>query len=322
VTDKFDDVDDDKVGTRSPRVFIAGDACHTHTAKAGQGMNVSMQDTFNLGWKLAAVLQGRSPAALLDTYSLERKQIAEDLIAMDTRWSQAIGRAGQIDPDDPKASRAAFAEVQRQFITNGEFTAGVATHYPPGLLTGDDTHLHLARGYPPGRRFKSAEVIRLADAKPFHLGHVHRADGRWRLYAFADAVDPRMSGSRFVDLMDVLGSDDSPVRRFTPDGYAVDGVFDVRGIVQQSHLNIDWADMPDFLKPRKGKHGLVDYEKVFAPVDDTDKDIFDLRGIDRGAGALVVVRPDQHVSLVLPLDGYDELAEFFGRFMKGDQAAS
>ena len=62
VTDKFDDVDDDKVGTRSPRVFIAGDACHTHTAKAGQGMNVSMQDTFNLGWKLAAVLQGRSPA--------------------------------------------------------------------------------------------------------------------------------------------------------------------------------------------------------------------------------------------------------------------
>ena len=63
VTDRFDDVDDEEVGTRSPRVFIAGDACHTHTAKAGQGMNVSMQDTFNLGWKLAAVLQGRSPAA-------------------------------------------------------------------------------------------------------------------------------------------------------------------------------------------------------------------------------------------------------------------
>ena len=59
--------------------------------------------------------------------------------------------------------------------------------------------------------------------------------------------------------------------------------------------------MHDFLKPRKGKLGLVDYEKVFTPVDDVDKDIFDLRGIDRGAGALVVVRPDQHVSLVLPV---------------------
>ena len=55
---------------------------------------------------------------------------------------------------------------------------------------------------------------------------------------------------------------------------------------------------------------------MFTPVEDVDKDIFDLRGIDRGAGALVVVRPDQYVSLVLPLDGYDELTEFFGRFMK------
>ena len=43
-----------------PRVFIAGDACHTHSPKAGQGMNVSMQDGFNLGWKLASVLRGRS----------------------------------------------------------------------------------------------------------------------------------------------------------------------------------------------------------------------------------------------------------------------
>ena len=51
--------------------------------------------------------------------------------------------------------------------------------------------------------------------------------------------------------------------------------------------------MHEFLRPNKGKYGLVDYEKVFTPVDDVDKDIFDLRDIDRGSGALVVVRPDQ-----------------------------
>jgi phenol 2-monooxygenase (NADPH) len=319
VTDKFDDVKEKDIGKRLPRVFIAGDACHTHTAKAGQGMNVSMQDTFNLGWKLAAVLQGRSPAALLDTYSEERKRIAQDLIDTDTRWSRAMGGAGRVDSDDPKVASAAFAEVQRQFITNGEFTAGLATHYPPGLLTGDDAHLHLASGFPPGRRFKSAEVIRLGDAKRVHLGHVHRADGRWRLYAFADAVDPRAGGSRFLDLMDFLASDDSPVRRFTPQGYDPDGVFDVRGIIQQSHLDVDWADMHELLRPHKGKLGLVDYEKVFTPVDDVDKDIFDLRDIDRGSGAVVVVRPDQYVSLLLPLDGYEELGTFFGQFMT-DQA--
>src|SRR6478609_4294961 len=79
--DKFDDVPEQQVGTRSPRVFIAGDACHTHSPKAGQGMNVSMQDGFNLGWKLAAVLHGQVGPEFLRTYSRERQSIAEKLIA-------------------------------------------------------------------------------------------------------------------------------------------------------------------------------------------------------------------------------------------------
>ncbi|HET8748179.1 MAG TPA: FAD-dependent monooxygenase, partial [Ramlibacter sp.] len=59
ICDKYDDVPAPAVATQLPRVFIAGDACHTHSPKAGQGMNFSMQDTFNLGWKLAAVLRGQ-----------------------------------------------------------------------------------------------------------------------------------------------------------------------------------------------------------------------------------------------------------------------
>jgi phenol 2-monooxygenase (NADPH) len=314
VTDKFDDVDDADVATRTPRVFIAGDACHTHTAKAGQGMNVSMQDTFNLGWKLAAVLQGRSPASLLHTYHHERHGIAEDLIALDKRWSKAIGDA-QVDPSNPAAALIGLAEVQRQFITNLDFTAGMATNYHTGPLTGDNTHLHVAAGYEPGRRFHSAEVIRLSDGKREQLGHVHRADARWRLYAFADAVDPRNPASRLYKLMDFLASPNSPVAKYTPKGWDVDSVFDVRAILQQLHLELDWVQIHDFLRPRTGPLGLVDYEKVFCPVADVDQDIFDLRRIDRGSGALVVVRPDQFVALTLPLDGYEELDEFFARFM-------
>jgi phenol 2-monooxygenase (NADPH) len=56
--DRFDDVSVENTRTSLPRVFIAGDACHTHSAKAGQGMNVSMADAWNLGWKLASVLRG------------------------------------------------------------------------------------------------------------------------------------------------------------------------------------------------------------------------------------------------------------------------
>ena len=115
--------------------------------------------------------------------------------------------------------------------------------------------------------------------------------------------------------MDYLASDASPIRRFTPKGADPDAIFDVHGIIQQSHLEVDWAEMHALLKPHKGPLGLQDYQKAHAPVLGTDQDIFDLRGIDRGAGALVVVRPDQYVSLVLPLDGFDELDAFFSRFM-------
>src|SRR5262249_60077083 len=88
--DKFDDVPEDETGSRLPRVFIAGDACHTHSPKAGQGMNVSMQDTFNLGWKLASVLQGRCAPTILHTYSAERQAIANELIDFDREWAKML----------------------------------------------------------------------------------------------------------------------------------------------------------------------------------------------------------------------------------------
>src|SRR4029453_3994729 len=138
----------------------------------------------------------------------ERHGIAEDLIAMDQRWSKAIG-AAQVDPGNPQAALIGLAEGQRQFVTNLDFTAGRATNYDTGPLTGDNTHLHVAAGYEPGRRFHSAEVIRLRDAKTDHLGHVPRADARWRLYAFADAVDPRNPASRLNKLMDFLAGANS-----------------------------------------------------------------------------------------------------------------
>jgi phenol 2-monooxygenase len=69
------------------------------------------------------------------------------------------------------------------------------------------------------------------------------------------------------------------------------------------------------LLPRKGKFGLIDYEKAFTPDVKNGPDIFVLRGVDRAKGALVIVRPDQHVANVLPLDAHQELADFFGQFL-------
>jgi phenol 2-monooxygenase len=91
LTDKFDDVPEEEIATRLPSVFIAGDACHTHSPKAGQGMNVSMQDAFNLGWKLVSVLRKQCSPALLHTYSAERRAIAKELIDFDHEWAAPDG---------------------------------------------------------------------------------------------------------------------------------------------------------------------------------------------------------------------------------------
>jgi phenol 2-monooxygenase (NADPH) len=314
LADRFDDVPVALVGARAPRVFIAGDACHTHSAKAGLGMNVSMQDAFNLGWKLAAVLEGRSPEALLDTYSAERQAIARELIDFDREWS-AIMASPAANPDDPAAGGVDPAVLQEYFVRSGRYTAGVATRYTPSPLTGEATHQRLAEGFPIGMRFHSAPVIRLADAKPVELGHAARADGRWRLYAFADAAAPSDPDSRLRALCEHLEhSPDSPVRRYTPAGADIDSVFDVRAVVQQNHREIALADLPSLLLPSKGRHGLVDYEKAFTS-NLRGEDVFEARGIARDEGALVVVRPDQYVSHVLPLGAHSELTAFFDPLM-------
>ena len=160
-------------------------------------------------------------------------------------------------------------------------------------------------------RFHSAPVVRLADAKPVQLGHAARADGAWRLYAFADG-----SGEKLRALMIFLAeSDRSPVKRYTPTGANIDTVIDVRAIFQQCHRDLKVEELPPMLLPRKGKFGLIDYEKAFTPDVRNGPDIFVLRGVDRAKGALVIVRPDQHVAHVLPLDAHHELVDFFGQFL-------
>jgi phenol 2-monooxygenase (NADPH) len=301
--DKFDDVPTEETGTRVPRVFIAGDACHTHSAKAGQGMNVSMADAWNLGWKLGAVLRGTARPELLDTYSAERQVIAQELIDFDREFARMFSAAptesgeadgGGVDP----------AEFQRYFAAQGRFTAGVATTYVPSVITAETPFQHLAKGFPVGMRFHSAPVIRLADAKPLQLGHVARADGAWRIYVFADR-----DAARFRELCEFLGSDESPIARHTPAGAEPDAVIDVRAVLQQGHRDVAVDELPSVLLPRKGRFGLIDHEKVFCP-DPAAGDLFDLRGIDRDNGCMVVVRPDQYVAHVLPLDAHDQLADF------------
>ncbi len=319
--DKFDDVPAEEVGSRLPCVFIAGDACHTHSPKAGQGMNVSMQDSFNLGWKLAAVLQGRSEPQLLHSYSSERQAIARELIDFDREWAKMLSAPLKSSPSDSEGVDP--KEVQAYFVRHGRYTAGTATRYAPSFLTGEPTHADLARGLPIGARFHSAPVVRLADAKPVQLGHVALADGRWRLFAFADRTDPAARSSRLRALCDFLtDSPSSPIRRYRRAGDDVDAVIDLRAIFQQGHRDLALEAMPELLLPRKGRLGLRDYEKIFCPDFHSGQDIFELRGIDRERGCMVIVRPDQYIAHVIPLDAYGALASYFDGVLSGVRRGS
>ena len=315
----FDDILEPGADDQIPRVFIAGDACHTHSPKAGQGMNVSMQDGFNLGWKLAAVLGGHSEPDLLRTYSQERHSVAKELIDFDREWA-AIVSAPPRDPADPEGGGSDSDEVSSYFVRSGRYTAGVATRYQPALLTREPADQQIAAGLPVGMRFHSALVRRLADAKPMQLGHAASADGRWRMYAFADALgldDPSSKLRRFCEYLET--DPDSPVRRYTPSDASADAVFDVRAVLQQSVAEAIDFPLPNALMPRKGRFSLVDREKVFCSEAFAGTDIYAARGISRADGALVVVRPDQYVAAVLSLEDHSGLEQFFASFMREPQ---
>ncbi|WP_285114510.1 FAD-binding monooxygenase [Leifsonia sp. fls2-241-R2A-40a] len=299
LTDRFDDVLPEELGMRTPRVFITGDACHTHSAKAGQGMNVSMQDGFNIGWKLGHVLDGRAPESLLATYSAERQVVAQNLIDFDKEWSTLMAKK----PEEFESP----SELEDFYVATAEFPAGFMTQYAPSLIVGEAAHQQLATGFPVGKRFKSAPVVRVCDGNPVHLGHHARADGRWRIYVFADRARAGKT-SGVAGLAEWMSSSPESPLAATPEGADPDAWFDVKVVYQQDHASVDLGAVPELFLPRVGPFGLIDYEKVYAA--DPADDIFETRGIDRD-GAIVVVRPDQYVSAVLPLSATDELAAFF-----------
>lgn len=304
---------DDSEPGRLPRVFLAGDACHTHSPKAGQGLNTSVNDTWNLGWKLAHVLLGRARPELLNTYSAERQSVAQQLIDFDREWSKMFSAKPKSveNPDgvDP-------AEFQRYFQLFGRFTAGTAIRYNPSTLVGNGENQQLAKGQTLGMRFHSAPVIRHGDAKPVQLAHCIEADGRWHIFAFAGKESPMSETCRVKALCEFLANDsNSPVLKHTPQGTDIDSVIDLRATFQQHHHDVDRELIHPLLAPQKGRLGLQDYEKVFCPDLKSGQDIFDRRGIDRERGCIIIVRPDQYVADVLRLDNYAGLSDFFAEVL-------
>lgn len=166
--------------THAQRVFLTGDACHTHSPKAGQGMNVSLQDGYNIGWKLGSVLSGQAQQSIIATYVTERQKVAADLIAFDTGFARLF-KTGEnaLSPE----------VVSEQFIKAGRYMAGLTARYDDSAITDSKGSAeHLATNVTVGMRFPSAQVVRFCDAKSMQLARTLQADGRWRLVVFAGII--------------------------------------------------------------------------------------------------------------------------------------
>jgi 2-polyprenyl-6-methoxyphenol hydroxylase-like FAD-dependent oxidoreductase len=142
----FTDMTRQAVAYRSGRVLLAGDAAHVHAPVGGQGLNIGVQDAVNLGWKLAQVVKGTSPADLLDTYHAERYPVGARVL-QNTMAQRAIGA----NDERTVALRGILAEL---------LTMDQPRKHIAGMLSGLDVAYDLGEGHPLlGRRMPDLDLV-------------------------------------------------------------------------------------------------------------------------------------------------------------------
>ena len=326
-----------RVGTKFDhrnRVFLAGDAVHTHSPKAGQGMNVSMQDTYNLGWKLGLVVKGIAKPEILKTYQSERRRVAKDLIDFDHKFSRLFsGRPAKDVLDETGVSMSEFKDA---FVKGNLFASGLSVDYGASILVakpgdpaeqGDGTALpitsatssmtleatskeqekdtritgqqNLATNIKLGMRLPSYKVLNQSSALPVHFQSLLRSDGRFRLIVFAGDVLQADQKSR----LDTFCSQLSSSKLLAPHLHTHIAILTLHSAKRTDTELL--RDFPEVLHRWDEKEGW-DYEAVY--VDDVsyhegDGKAYEGYGVDRKAGCVVVCRPDQYVGYVGGLDG-------------------
>ncbi|MEU1217174.1 FAD-dependent monooxygenase [Streptomyces sp. NPDC005791] len=200
---------------RRGRVVLAGDAAHIHLPAGGQGMNTSIQDAVNLGWKIAAVVKGRAPIDLLDTYHSERHAVGKRLL-MNTRAQGLLFLSGpEVQPlRDVLTELIGYEEVSRHLaamVSGLEITYEVGTGTHP-LLGKRMPHLELVGEH---RKTSSTELLHPARGVLLDLQDNPRL--RARAAAWADRVDIVTAEPHAPSNADGLATTSAVLIR--PDGY-------------------------------------------------------------------------------------------------------
>lgn len=143
---RFTDMSRQAVSYRDRRVLLAGDAAHVHPPQGGQGLNTGVQDAVSLGWKIGQVVDGTSPASLLDTYHAERHPIGARVL------HNTMAQVALTSPDD---RHAALRDTMADLLAMDEPRRHIV-----GMISGLDIHYDLGDGHPLlGRRMPDLDVV-------------------------------------------------------------------------------------------------------------------------------------------------------------------
>ncbi|KAJ6554063.1 FAD binding domain-containing protein [Mycena sp. CBHHK59/15] len=174
----------------SERVFIAGDACHTHSPQAGaftgicQRMNDSMNDAHKLVWKLVYTIRGWAGMHLLETYEFERRKYAQDLIDFDLKYSTLYSGKPRSQTNENGVSHEEFLGV---FQTFGGFTSGIGIRYGESAIV-HARHQACAKHLLIGQRMPPQMLIRAADSRPVELQDLLPSDTLFKLLVFTGNI--------------------------------------------------------------------------------------------------------------------------------------
>lgn len=335
--------------TLDERVFMGGDACHTHSPKAGQGMNTAFLDAVNLAWKIHHVESGWAPRESLKTYETERQLIAESLLDFDARYSKLfstrIPSAGEV------AGASSNDEAQdndfiKTFKASCEFTSGYGVAYNPNTINWGPEHPFqhpLCLSYEKGTKLRTgriltpATVTRVVDANVVHLEQQIPLNGSFRIFIFGGA--PAKTTAALKDLATHMAKPTSFFSSFLHPDLKQKDRYHEHHNPHSGFLSLALI----FNSPRNKIFIDEQLPEVFARYADHvyADDVWDQRvpdakaaahakmGLDQEKGGVVVVRPDGYVGVVVgleegkgtceALDGYFEVVT--GKKMGGERAS-
>ncbi|KAJ6451885.1 FAD binding domain-containing protein [Mycena vulgaris] len=288
------------------RVFLAGDACHTHSSGSAQGLNTGVHDAVNLSWKLALNILNLGKKSLLDSYNLERKPSVQRVIDNDKVISMLI--SGQYPPrfegrkEDPR-------DILTEWYTDVNirlFTLGLGSPWPSfnaGSANLSQASRIVRYLIPPLRRSYPASaapdvyLTTIGTDDPIRLHQILKNDAKFHIVIFAG--NPALSRPRFTTLQTTLDAPTSfrrafPARRVfrftTVAAVAGNGAVDVLGMHGFGGGRVYW---------------------------DADGRAHSMYGVDVARGAVIVFRPDGWIGSVVALENVQDLGAYFADLLVG-----